>query len=729
MSAHPTTPHQIQFLRMTHLGGPNIWTYRPVIEALIDIGDLEDCPSNTLPGFSQRLTAWLPGLIEHRCSVGERGGFLKRLEEGTWPGHILEHVALELQSRAGMQTGFGKAREAGPRGVYKVVIRTRHEAVSRQALLSARDLILAAMADQAFDVEARIAQLTQMVDSLCIGPSTASIVDAAAERGIPNIRLNDGNLVQLGYGQRQRRIWTAETDRTSAIAEGISKDKDLTKQLLGMCGVPVPEGQIVDSPQAAWSAAQDIGLPVCVKPTDGNHARGVSLELSNQEDIEAAYDIALAEGSEVIVERFIRGEEHRLLVVGEQVVAANKGETASVVGDGVHTVQELIELQINSDPRRGEEEDFPLDTIRLDEHTTSVLELKRQGLSADSVPEAGRSVLIMRTGNMSMDVTDLVHPDVAAQAVLAARVVGLDIAGVDLVAQDIAKPLGPQGGAVVEVNAGPGLLMHLKPASGQPRPVGQSIANHLFKPEDNGRIPVVGIMGDGDTTKPAQLVAWLLHLKGLHTGLSCANGLFLNQRQLLAQDGMDWAQAQRLLINRGVQAAVLESDARHLLAQGLPYDRCQIGIVTRMPSASGLDDLYPGGDEKMPGYIRTQIDVVLPEGTAVLNAALPEVAALAAYCDGSVLLYADDEHHDKLQAHRNAGQRVGFWRDGQLVLAQGAKEHLVLSSQRPAVARLLKAGTLSTSDMLVAACAAWALDIGTDLIRAGIKSYGSLPTA
>jgi cyanophycin synthetase len=568
-----------------------------------------------------------------------------------------------------------------------------------------------------------------MVDRLCIGPSTASIIDAAADRGIPSIRLNDGNLVQLGYGQRQRRIWTAETDRTSAIAEGISKDKDLTKQLLSMCGVPVPEGQIVDSPQAAWEAAQDIGLPVCVKPTDGNHARGVSLELSRQEDIEAAYGIALAEGSEVIVERFILGEEHRLLVVGDQVVAANKGETASVVGDGVHTVQELIELQINSDPRRGEEEDFPLDTIRLDEHTTSVLELKRQGLSADSVPEAGRSVLIMRTGNMSMDVTDLLHPDVAAQAVLAARVVGLDIAGVDLVAQDISKPLGPQGGAVVEVNAGPGLLMHLKPATGQPRPVGQAIANHLFKPEDNGRIPLVGLMGDGDTTRPAQLLAWLLHLKGLHTGLSCANGLFLNQRQLPTQDSMDLAQAQRLLINRGVQAAVFESDARHLLAQGLPYDRCQIGIVTRMPRATGLDDLFPGGDEKMPSYIRTQIDVVLPEGTAVLNAAEPRVADLAEHCDGDVLLYADDEHNARLQAHRSAGHRVGFWREGQLVLAHGAKEHLVLSSQRPAVARHLKNGSLNTNDMLVAACAAWALDIGNDLIRAGIKSYGSLPTA
>jgi cyanophycin synthetase len=716
--------HTIQFLRMTHLRGPNIWTYRPVIEALIDIGDLEDCPSNTLPGFNERLTAWLPGLIEHRCSVGERGGFLKRLEEGTWPGHVLEHVALELQTRAGMQTGFGKAREAGPRGVYKVVIRTRHEAVSRAALHAGRDLILAAIDDRPFDVPGAIAQLAQMVDSLCMGPSTASIVDAAADRGIPHIRLNDGNLVQLGYGHRHRRIWTAETDRTSAIAEGISKDKDLTKQLLTMCGVPVPEGQIVDSPAAAWEAAQDVGLPVCVKPTDGNHARGVSLELSLQEDIEAAYEIALAEGSEVIVERFVLGEEHRLLVVGEQVVAANKGETASVTGDGVHTVRELIELQINSDPRRGEEEDFPLDTIRLDEHTTSVLELKRQGLNAESVPEAGRQVLVMRTGNMSMDVTDLVHPDVAAQAVLAARVVGLDIAGVDLVAQDIGKPLGPQGGAIVEVNAGPGLLMHLKPATGQARPVGQAIANHLFQPEHNGRIPVVGILGDGDTTRIAKLLAWLMHLKGWHTGLSCADGLFLNQRQLQAKNGMDWDEAQRLLINRGVQAAVFESNARHLLAQGLPYDRCLLGIVTAMPGAQGLDDLYPGSDEKMPSYIRTQVDVVLPEGAALLNAADPQVAALAAHCDGSVILYADDEHNDVLQTHRRQGGRTGFWREGQLVLAEGSKEHLLLSAQRPAIARLLKNDILQAHDMLVAACAAWALDLSPELIRAGVKSYG-----
>jgi cyanophycin synthetase len=266
--------------------------------------------------------------------------------------------------------------------------------------------------------------------------------------------------------------------------------------------------------------------------------------------------------------------------------------------------------------------------------------------------------------------------------------------------------------------------MHLKPAVGQPRPVGLAIANHLFKPADTGRIPVVGLMGDGDTTRPAQLVAWLLHLKGLYTGLACADGLYMNQRQLQSHGGMDWDNAQRLLINRSVQVAVFESDVRHLLAEGLPYDRCQVGVVTRMPKAQGLDDLYAGNDEKMPSYVRTQIDVILPHGTAVLNAADEQAADLARYCDGSVIFYADDENNPRLLAHLAAGGRVAFWRDGQLVLSEGPRESLVLSAKRPAVSRLLQNGKLSTDDMLIASCVAWALDISTDLIRAGVKSFG-----
>jgi cyanophycin synthetase len=718
----------IQFLRMTYLRGPNIWTYRSVIEALIDIGELEDFPSNLLPGFNDRLKAWLPQMIEHYCTPGVYGGFFQRLDNGTWAGHILEHVSLELQTRAGMSMSFGKAREAGPRGVYKVVIRTDHETVGRTSLEMARELILAAIHDTPYDVPGAIAKLTDLVDSLYVGPSTASIVEAAYERRVPYIRLNTGNLVQLGHGVNQRRIWTAETDRTSAIAEGISKDKDLTKNLLAMCGVPVPEGQVVDSPAAAWAAAQEIGLPVCVKPSDGNRARGVSLDLNSQADIEAAYAIALEQGSEVIVERFIRGSEHRLLVVGDRMVAASQGETASVIGDGQHTVLELVDLQINADPRRGSDGSLPLELVKLRENSPEVLELARQGLTPDSVPETGQTVLVKRTGNMTTDVTEVVHPDVAAQAVLAARMVGLDIAGVDVVTPDIRQPLGDQG-VVVEVNAGPSLLMHLNPAVGQPRPVGQAIAEHLIPSKENGRIPLVGLIGDGDTTRSAKLIAWLLHLQGLYTGLACADGLYMNQRCLQTSKAMDFEQAERLLVNRSVQAAVFESDARRLLTQGLPYDRCQVGIVTSMPKAAPLEDLYPGPDDKMPSYIRTQIDLVLSNGYAVLNAADEAVADLAQYSDGGVILYAPDEAEARLSAHRAEGGRVGFWRDGQLILAEGSKEQAVLSIQRPAVARLLKTDTLSQSDMLIAACAAWAMDMGADLIRAGVKSYGQTSAA
>ena len=719
----------IQILRMTHLRGPSIWTYVPVIEALVDIGELEDFPSNTLPGFNQRLASWLPGLIEHRCSPGVRGGFLQRLDTGTWPGHILEHVTLELQTLAGVPDGYGRAREAGPRGVYKVIVSMPHEEVGRQSLLMARELVMAAIEDRPFDVAAAVEELTDLVDSRCVGPSTQAIVKAAQGRKIPHIRLNAGNLVQLGHGAAQRRIWTAETDRTSAIAEGISKDKDLTKQLLATCGIPVPEGQIVESPAQAWEAAQEIGLPVCVKPGDGNRARGVSLDLREQADVEAAYGIALEQGSEVIVEKFIEGLEHRLLVIGDQLVAASRGETASVTGDGRHTVRELVDLQINSDPRRGSDGSLPLETVRLRQGSPEVLELKRQGLTPDSVPAAGCSVLVKRTGNMTSDITDIVHPDVAALAILATKVVGLDIAGVDVVTTDITQPLDRTGGVVVEVNAGPSLLMHLNPAEGQPRDVGSAIAAHLFPGHDNGRIPLVGFMGDGDTTRTAKLTAWLLHLQGWTTGLSCADGLYLNQRCLQTRGGMDFDNAERLLVNRAVQAAVFETDARHLLEQGMPYDRCQVGVVTRMPPSTGLEDLYAGEDDRMPGYIRTQIDLVLPNGTAVLNAEDDPVADLAQYSDGSVLYYAQSETHSRIAEHRAQGNRVGFWRNGVLVLAEGSRETEVLSTHRPAVARMLKDGKLTAAEILVAACVAWSLDIPAELIRAGVKSYGQNPTS
>ena len=711
---------------MRYLRGPNIWTYRPVIEAIVDIGVLEDHPSNTLPGFYQRLTAWLPGLIEHRCSVGRRGGFLMRLRDGTWPGHILEHVALELQTQAGMKTGFGKARMTPEHAVYKVVIRTRDEAVGRAALEAARDLVMAAINDRPYDVPAAIARLTEMVDRRCLGPSTACIVDAATERGIPTIRLNEGNLVQLGHGAAQHRIWTAETDRTSAIAEGISRDKDLTKQLLAAAGVPVPEGRTVDSAEAAWEAAEDIGVPVVVKPSDGNHARGVSLNLRTREEVLAAYAAAEDEGSDVIVERFVPGQEHRLLIIGGKVAAATRGEIIRVHGDGRSTIAQLIDTQVNTDPRRGEEEHLPLETLRSDDPVLLLL-LRSQKLTPASVLQRGESAEVQRTGNMAIDVTQQVHPDVAEQMALAARVVGLDIAGIDLVTPDIGQPLAAQGGAIVEVNAGPGLLMHLKPAVGRAQPVGEAIVEHLFPAGATGRIPIVGLIGDGHSSLASRLIASLLRLTDRRTALACRNGLFLADRQLSTGDATGYEPGERMLINRTVQAAVFETTPRHILTSGLPYDRCRIGVVMTMPGAEGLEDLYIRDAEQLPNIVRTQIDVVLPEGAAVLNADDPAVAELADYCDGEVLFYSLDAANPLLVAHRARKGRCVYMRGGSVLMARG-------NDEVPLLVNLVSAETVCASaqadgvadarpHVLAAVAAAWALNIGTDLIRAGLLHF------
>ena len=711
----------IEFLRILPLKGPNIWTYRPALEAWIDIGDLEDQPSNTIPGFPERLAALLPSLIEHRCSVGEHGGFMQRMRDGTWAGHILEHVTLELQNLSGQRTGFGKTRGTSTRGVYKVAVRSRQEEVSRICLTTARDLILAAMDNRPFDVPAALAQIRGIADSYCLGPSTACIVDAATERRIPSIRLTEGNLVQLGYGARQRRIWTAETDRTSAIGETVSRDKDLTKRLLQSCGVPVPEGEIVATAEAAWTAAEDIGLPVVIKPSDGNHGRGVSTELRQRDEIEAAFRLAEQEGSEVIVERYVPGDEHRLLVVGDRLIAAGRGETAWVSGDGRSSILELIDDQINTDPRRGITEDFPLNLILVDDDPAVRLELTRQGFEPTSIPADGQRVLIQRNGNVAFDVTDEVHPQVAATAVLAARVVGLDIAGVDVVAENISRPLAEQRGAVVEVNAGPGLLMHLKPAEGKPRPVGKAIVDHLFPQADNGRIPIVGITGTRGKTAVAKLLARLIYLDGKHVGLACSAGGFVDRRRIDSADCANWQASQRVLMNRAVEAAVFEVGCRTIVAEGLAYDRSQVAVVTNIDADARLPEYYIETTEQMFNVLRTVVDVVMQDGTAVLNAADPLAVDMAPLCDGEVIFFALQGDNPVVVRHLAEGKRAVFLRDSRLVLAEGNKEAVL-----PDMAALRGSTRVVAGETVVAAAAAaWALGIGTGILLAGIEAHAA----
>ena len=718
----------IVFKDSISLKGPSIWTYPPCIETWIDIGELEDFPSDKIPGLYERLEAWLPGLVEHRCNYDERGGFLRRLKEGTWAGHILEHIVLELMTVAGLPDGFGRTRETTTRGVYKLVVSNFHEECTRLALDIGRELLLAAIHDDPFDLAEAVRPLRRRVDRKYLGPSTAAIVNAAEARKIPHIRLlDDGNLVQLGYGAAMRRIWTAETDSTSAIAETISRDKDLTKELISSVGVPVPEGREVDDADDAVDAAEDIGYPVVVKPTDGNHGRGVFIDLTTADDVRKAYAIAVEEGSGVLVERSIQGIEHRLLVIGGKLIAANRSDLITVTGDGQQTVQELIDTQINIDPRRGSTELHPLSIIRID--TAAQMELDRQKLTADGIPESGREVLIQRNANHAFDCTDEVHPDTAAIASLAARVVGLDIAGIDLVCQDISKPLATQGGAIVEVNAGPSLLMHIKPGVGKPRPVGQAIVNNLFSASQTGRIPLVGVSGTHGKTAVAKLVAHLLYLSGAHTGLACSDGLFQNRRQVQKSDAANWSAGRRLLLNRAIESAVIENGPEVILGQGLAYDRCSVGIITNI--ASGDEDLsrwdvQPTGGEyyTTPRSIyRTQVDVVLPSGYAVLNAADPLVADFAELCDGEVIFFAADPSCLKLAEHFAAGKRGVTVADGRIILRTAADETRICRlGDVPHIGKGKNPEDIA--NVLAAVAAGWALGLTQEVIATGVKTFG-----
>ena len=710
----------IEIIDIKYIHGPNMWTdfYIPIIEAWVDIGDLEDFPSDKIPGFPDRLVAWLPGLMEHRCSYEEYGGFVRRLHEGTWPVHIMEHVTLELLNQAGIPSGFGRAREANRRSLYKLIVHNLQDEVTCKALYAARDLITAAMEDRAFDVAGTIEVLKDLAEDRCLGPSTTSIVTAAQERLIPTMRLADNNLVQLGYGCKQRRIWTAETDRTSAIAETISRDKDLTKSLLKACGVPVPEGMVVATADEAWEAAQDIGLPVVVKPSDGNHGRGVFTNMLTEQEVRTAFAVADDEGSSVIVERFIPGNEHRLLVVGGKMVAAARGDFAFVRGDGQSTIEQLIESQINSSPSRGPAEENTLNFVRID--SAVQLELERQGLTATSVPEAGRDVLIQRNGNVSIDITDDVHPDVAETVALAARVVGLDVAGIDLVCEDITRPLAAQRGAIVEVNAGPGLLMHLRPSAGTPRPVGKAIVDYLFPPGEDFNLPIIGIAGSRGKSIVAEMVASILHLTHTGVGLAFSKGMYFNQRQIDARDCANYESGHRLMLNRQVELAIIENDNRVILNDGLPYRCCTVGVVTNLDPTDTLPECAIEDEVAIWKVMRTQVDVVLPTGTAVLNGDDAEVADMARLCQGDVIFFSRFGTSEPVKEHLAKGGRAVFSRDGQIVLAQGDEiKPLMMINTVP----LLQLRSDALEGVLAAIGVGVAMDIPREIMATGIQTF------
>jgi cyanophycin synthetase len=662
----------MEFRRIVALRGPNIWAKSPVLEAWVDLGELKDSASNAIPGFNDRLMAWLPEMIEHECSIGTRGGFFERLRRGTYLAHILEHVTLELQNRAGSKLGYGRARETMTEGVFRVAFRYEEEALARACVTTARELCLAAVYDRPFDIADEILRLRRVADDVLMGPSTRTVALAARARGIPVRRLNDASLLQLGQGSKQHRVHRSATDRTGAVAESLSDDKEVTKTYLRAAGVPVAKGRLATSPPDAWRAAQEIGAPVVVKPKDCNFGNGVVIGLSRRDQIEAAYKHAATLGSGVIVEQLAHGSEHRLLVVGGKFIAATGGKPAVVVGDGEQSISELVESQLNSDPRRGQDLSCPLAKVEFDKNV--LLMLENEGFRPDSVPAAGQTVLIQPNGNLAIDETDRVHPAVRRHAELAARVIELDVAGIDIIAQDIGRPLEEQGGVVIEVNASPGLQMHVAPEAGTPRPVGEAIVASLFAEGDNGRIPVVGITGSCHTAEVTKLVARLLAVDGKTLGTSIHDGTFVGAAKVA---GVEWTtadSARNLLLNPLVDAVVAELPLESLLEEGLGFDRCDVAVITSVGEGMRIDVAEWDSPERQVLVHRVLSDMVLPAGALVLRAGEPLAGHIIEHCDAETILYSAREDASDVQAHLAAGGKAVIVRKGQIVFSAAGEE-------------------------------------------------------
>lgn len=700
----------MEFRRIWVLRGANVWARCPVLEVELEWANADAATGDQIGACAARLRDWLPIRAEVSACADLPS--------------LLGNLTLHLQHFAGSQVQFSLVRSANSNGTCRVVIEYEEEELGRACLETARRFLRSALIDSSLDVPGELARLRELANDVRLGPSTAAIVRAARARGIPVRRLNSGSLVQLGHGCMQRRICTAETDSTSAIAETIAQDKQLTRTLLHAVGVPVPEGRPVVDADDAWAAAEELGLPVVVKPQYGNHGRGVATNLTSRAQIDRAYEAACAEGDSILVETYIPGADYRLLVIGNRLIAAALREPAHVIGDGRSTVAELV-AEVNRDPRRSDGHATVLSFIKLDAVGLAVL--AEQGYSPESVPLAGQRVWIRRNGNLSTggtaeDVTDRVHPQVAARAVDAARAVGLDIAGVDVVAVDIGRPLEEQRGAVVEVNAGPGLRMHLEPSSGQPRPVGEAIVSLLFPEGHTGRIPLIAVTGVNGKTTTTRLLAHLLSRPDRTIGMACTDGLYVGDRRIVNRDCSGPRSARALLLNPLVDAAVVETARGGILREGLGFDRCQVAVVTNIGQGDhlnlrGIDTL-----EDLARVKRTVVESVASDGAVVLNAADRLVAAMADHCPGRVIFFARDAAHPAIALHRKQGERAVIVRSGAIVFAEGAREDVLMPlGEVP----LTHGGRVAfqVENALAACAAAWALALPLDVIRAGMRSF------
>jgi len=698
--------------RIRALRGPNLWSRNTAIEAIVSCAPAERAMAQ-LDGFEARLRALFPAIGTLHPEGSDSDISL---------AHVLQSAALALQAQAGCQVTFSRTAATVDPGVYQVIVEYTEEAVGRKAFEQAQALIEAALNGGSFDGAAVVAELRELDEDERLGPSTGAIVDAAVARGIPYRRLTQGSLVQFGWGSKQRRIQAAELDSTSAVAESIAQDKDLTKRLLHAAGVPVPLGRPVENMDEAWAVALEVGLPVVVKPQDGNQGKGVTVNITERTQLEDAYRVAEEYGT-VMVERFLPGHDFRLLVVGDHLVAAARREPPQVLGDAIHTVRELVDL-VNLDPRRGEGHATSLTKIRLDD--IAVARLATQGLTPESIPAKGQRVVLrnnanLSTGGTATDVTDDVHPDLAARAVAAAQMIGLHICGVDLVCESVLHPIEEQGGGIVEVNAAPGLRMHLAPSYGKPRNVGQAMINELFAPGQDGRIPVVAVTGTNGKTTTARLLAHLFSAQGLRVGMTNTDGVYVNGRQIDSGDCSGPRSARNVLLHPEVDAAVFETARGGILREGLGFDRCQVAVVTNIGEGDHLGLNYISTVEDLAVLKRVIVQNVAPDGYGVLNAADPIVAAMAPACPGKIIFFAADRHHPVMATHRAQGHRSVYVDGDSIVAAEGSWRETIHLRDVP-ITRNGKIG-FQVENVMAAVAGAWGVGLSWQTIRRGLSGF------
>jgi cyanophycin synthetase len=654
--------------------GPNFWSIRrhQLIVMKLDLEELEDFPTNKIDGFSSRLEKMFPTMYAHECSEGHPGGFFKRVLEGTWMGHVVEHIALEIQTLAGMDVGFGRTRSASEHGVYNVVFNYMEEKAGIFAAKSAVRIAQALVDNVEYDLETDLQQMREIREDERLGPSTGSIVHEAEHKGIPWIRLNRHSLVMLGYGVNQKRIQATMTGQTSSIAVEIACDKEDTKNLLGAANIPVPKGRIVYDEDDLKNAIASINFPIVIKPVNGNHGRGATINIRNWEEAAEALVAAKRISRAVICEKYITGFDHRILVINYKFVAAAKRTPALVVGNGKSTIQELID-EVNKDPRRGYGHEKVLTAIKVDEMTQSIL--NERNLQLDSILNEGEVLYLKSTANISTggtatDVTDLVHPHNVFMAERIARIVGLDICGIDMMTDDISEPLTDSGGAILEVNAAPGFRMHLAPTEGLPRNVAEPVINMLFPPGSSYRIPIVAITGTNGKTTTTRLTAHIAKTAGHKVGFTTTDGIYIQNIMMQRGDCTGPQSAEFVLKDPTVDFAVLETARGGILRAGLGFSQCDIGIVTNVAADHlGLRDINTLED--MARVKSVVAEAVMPGGYAILNADDDLVVSMSNSLNCKIAYFSMDDKNPIVSQHCNKGGLAAIAENGFITICKG----------------------------------------------------------